>query len=77
MDDVGCYVAFPDVRDAILIATVLVVVAIFALARWRSMRDANIGNLLPLRRGPVGGHRVNRDQHLTDGAIPSSKSVAS
>jgi hypothetical protein len=38
MDDAGCYVAFPEVRHAILIATVLVVVAIFAIARWSRAR---------------------------------------
>lgn len=34
MDDVGCYVAYPEVRHAILMVTALVVVAIFGMARW-------------------------------------------
>lgn len=34
MNDVGCYVAFHEVRDAILISTALVVTAIFSVARW-------------------------------------------
>jgi hypothetical protein len=52
MNEVGCYVAFPGVRDAILIATGLLLAMIFLLARFmRERREwTQVTSPIPIRR---------------------------
>lgn len=59
MNDTGCYVAFPEIRDAILIATALLVsLVLLAASMVQARRERR--TLVPTRTPAVGGNRHGR-----------------